>query len=72
MDGTRKEVTKLSAEVREKDAEIEVLAKKLKEAEKDLHVRDEDFQRLSRVLALVRAGDPHTLALLAESAPTTV
>lgn len=66
MDGSRKEVTKLSAEVREKDAEIKALEKKLLAAEASLAVKESDISMLGRAIALVRAGDPQALALLAQ------
>lgn len=67
MDGSRKEVTKLSAEVMEKDVQIKSLEEKLLAAEASLSVKDTDLARLGQVLALVKAGDPRTLALLAEA-----
>lgn len=67
MDGSRKQVTKLSAEVREKQGEIEALEKKLREAEASLAVKETDIACLGRALSLVHSGDPRMLALLAEA-----
>lgn len=66
LDSTRKEVTKLSATVMEKDQEIKGLEQKLRDAEASLAVRETDIAMLGRALNLVRSGDPRTLALLAE------
>lgn len=66
QDGSRKEVTRLSAQVMEKDVEIAALTKKLEDAEASLAVQATDLAQIGRAIALVRAGDPRTLALLAE------